>query len=72
MPSFDQTPDKPQSFGYKVSWFAVKTSDTASVLDALEFGEAMPANWASGIAGALPFEGPWVFASHRSPAGSWL
>jgi len=38
MPSFDQTPDKPQSFGHKVSWFAVKVSNTASVLDALEFG----------------------------------
>jgi hypothetical protein len=24
---FDQTPDKPQPFGFKVIWFALKTSD---------------------------------------------
>ena len=38
MPSFDQTPDKPTPFGFKVSWFAVKATDPAAVLDALEFG----------------------------------
>jgi len=52
------------------------------VLDVLEFGEATPANWASGIAGALPFGGsqssdPWVFVSPTvsgwvSVVGSWL
>ena len=75
MPSFDQTPDKPQSFGHKVSWFAVKVSNTASVLDALEFGGATPANWASGLAGASPYEGsqrsdPWVFVS--PPVSGWV
>src|SRR5262245_18285504 len=75
MPSFDQTPDKPQSFGYKVSWFAVKASDTASVLDALEFRKATPANWASGLAGASPYgasqrSDPWVFAS--PPVSGWV
>ena len=50
MPSFDQTPDKPEAFGFKISWFAVKATDPAAVLDALEFKEAMPANWASGLA----------------------
>ncbi len=52
MPSFDQTLDKPEVFGFKVSWFAVKAADPAAVLDALEFGEATPANWASGLAAA--------------------
>jgi hypothetical protein len=52
MPSFDQTPDKPAPFGFKISWFAVKATDPAAVLDALEFKEAMPANWASGLAAA--------------------
>jgi len=72
MPSFDQTPDKPVSFGYKVRWFAVKTSDPAGVLDALEFGNGIPANWASGLAAAdpsvasriaSPGSAPWVFIS---------
>src|SRR5215471_10502176 len=52
MPSFDQTPDKPQSFGYKVSWFAVEASDPALVLDALGLEKGTPANWASGLAAA--------------------
>src|SRR5579872_6833851 len=73
MPSFDQTPDAPKPFGFKVSWFAVQATDPASVLDALEFGEATPANWASGIAAAY-WDGPsndrWVFVS---PAvGGWV
>ena len=75
MPSFDQRPDKPRSFGYKVSWFAVKASDTASVLDAVEFGKATSANWASGLAGASPYgasqrSDPWVFAS--PPVSGWV
>ena len=48
MPSFNQTADRPAPFGYKVLWFALKASDPASVVDALELGEAAPANWASG------------------------
>ena len=43
MPKFAQTPDKPEPFGYKVSWFAVKASDPALVLDALAFGEGTQA-----------------------------
>jgi hypothetical protein len=62
MPSFDQTPGRPESFAYKVNWFAVKASDPTSVLDALEFGEATPANWASGLA-VVYGDDPWVFAS---------
>jgi hypothetical protein len=42
MPSFEQVPDMPQSFGYKVLWFAVRASEPVSVLSALEFGEASP------------------------------
>jgi hypothetical protein len=76
MPSFDQTPGRPESFAYKVNWFAVKASDPASVLDALEFGEATPANWASGLA-AVYGDDAWVFASPSVSGwvlvvGSWL
>ena len=58
MPSFNQMPDEPQPFGFKVSWLALKTSDPAAVLDALELGEVTPANWESGLA---PVDGsdPW-------------
>ena len=68
MPSFDQTPDKPKGFGFKVLWFAVKASNPASVLNALEFGETMPANWASGL--ATVYGDQWVFAS--PPVSGWI
>lgn len=74
MPSFDRTPDKPQSFGYKVLWFAVRASDPASVLDALEFGPGTQANWASGLSAAYPYTRnyatDWVFVS--PPVDGWV
>jgi hypothetical protein len=42
MPIFDQTPDAPEAFGYKVNWFSVKTNDLASVVNTLELGPAIP------------------------------
>ena len=73
MPTFDQTPDKPRSFGYKISWFAVKHSDPASVLDALEFGAGKQANWASGLSAAYETSqrtDAWVFVS--PPVSGWV
>ena len=75
MVSFDQTPDKPRAFGYKIMWFAIKASDAASVLEVLELGEAIPANWASGIEaayehGAWKESGPWVFVT--PPVNGWI
>lgn len=73
MPSFDETPDEPEPFGFKVSWFAVKAPDPASVLDALELGEAVPANWASGLEAAYgrPHkDDPWVFI--LPPLSGWV
>jgi hypothetical protein len=73
MPSFDQTPDKPEPFGFKISWFAVKATDPAAVLDALEFKEAMPANWASGLAAAYwnaQSRECWAFVS--PPVSGWV
>lgn len=73
MPTFDQTPDQPEAFGYKVSWFALKTSDPRAVLAALELGEATQANWSSGLAaayGRAPRDDQWVFVS--PPIGGWV
>lgn len=73
MPSFDQRPDAPRPFGFKISWFAVKASDPTSVLDALEFSETAPTNWASGLAAAYgdpQNSDSWVFAS--PPVGGWI
>lgn len=73
MPSFDQTPERPEPFGFKISWFAVKAADPAAVLSALEFGEGTSTNWASGLAAAYADSSPsdrWVFAS--PPVGGWV
>jgi hypothetical protein len=82
MSSLNQTSDKPQSFGYKVSWFAVKAPHAAAVIDALELKDAVPANWTSGIAAANPDtfspDGDrWLFVSPSIngwvlAVGSWL
>jgi hypothetical protein len=73
MPTFGQTPDKPEDFGFKISWFAVKATGPAAVLDALEFKEAVPANWASGLAAAY-WDGEsreyWAFVS--PPLTGWV
>lgn len=73
MASLDQTPDKPESFGYKVSWFAVRASDPASVLEALELEDRAPANWAFGLAAAYRTSersDRWVFVS--PPVSGWV
>ena len=46
---FSDTPDQPKPFGYRMSWLAVRTTDTAAVLEAMELAEVKPANWNSGI-----------------------
>lgn len=75
MPSFDLTPDRPEAFGYKVNWFAVRASDPASVANALGIGPGVPANWASGMAAAYgrlsaTDKRSWIFLS--SPVKGWV
>jgi hypothetical protein len=43
------TLDAPVSFGYKVSWLAIKSEHSQAVVHALGLQEPRPANWASGI-----------------------
>jgi hypothetical protein len=72
MRSFNQTPDKPQGFGFKVLWFALKAFGPAAVVDALELGEATPANWESGLAAVYDSgrNDTCVFVS--PPIGGWV
>jgi hypothetical protein len=72
MRSFNLTPDKPQGFGFKVLWFALKASNPAAVVEALELREATPANWESGLAAAYDSQrdDAWVFVS--PPVGGWV
>lgn len=46
---FEQSPDRPLPFGYKMAWLAVRSRDTQAVVEALELVAAEPCNWKSGI-----------------------
>ena len=46
---FDQRPDRPYPFGYRMSWLAIRTRDTQKVIEALQLGAVQPANWNTGL-----------------------
>lgn len=50
--AIDSTPDTPTSFGYKVSWLAIRTDTPESVAEALSLARLQPSNWRTGIAAA--------------------
>lgn len=49
---YEQIPDRPAGFGYKMAWLAVRSRDTEAVLDELGLVAAEPCNWRSGIGAA--------------------
>lgn len=55
--SYDTSPGRPEDFGYKVSWFAVKSTNSTDVASALGFTDGAPANWAAGLAAAYASSG---------------
>jgi hypothetical protein len=46
---FEQSPDQPASFGYRMAWLAVRSRDTLAVVEELGLIAAEPCNWKSGI-----------------------
>ena len=46
---FEQSPDHPASFGYRMAWLAVRSRDTLAVVEELGLMEAEACNWKSGI-----------------------
>jgi len=57
------TPDEPLAFGYKINWFAVKTSDGQAVAGALALETIRPCNWCVGMECAEQSDKRWVFVS---------
>ncbi len=73
--SIDATPDLPKGFGFKTSWFAVKTQDPKRVAQTLGLTGLQSANWASGLAAAYAFNKKpdgkqYVFIS--PPTAGWV
>jgi len=46
---FEQRPDPPAGFGYRMAWLAVRSRDTEAVVEALGVVAPQPCNWRSGI-----------------------
>lgn len=46
---YPTTPDKPVAFGYQMAWLAIRTRDTAAVVDALALSAGQSCNWNAGI-----------------------
>jgi hypothetical protein len=47
--TFEQSPDRPAGFGYRMAWLAVRSRDTQAVVDELGLVAPEPCNWRSGI-----------------------
>ena len=61
--SLDATPDKPEGFGYKNAWLAVKADDPQAVARVLELEDLQPANWRTGLAAAYDHYDTHVFVT---------
>ena len=46
---FEQSPDDPTGFGYRMAWLAVRSRNTQAVAEELGLVAAEPCNWHSGI-----------------------
>lgn len=62
-------PDTPQSFDYKMAWFAIPTEDAEKVLRAFAISEPTPANWATGVQ-AVYSDSNQVFVT--PPVDGWI
>ena len=46
---YPTSPDKPVPFGYQMAWLAIRSRDTAAIVEALGLESAQPSNWNAGI-----------------------
>lgn len=46
---FGLAPDRPHPFGYRMAWLAIRSRDTARVIDAIGISQVEPANWSTGL-----------------------
>ena len=63
------TATPPEPFGYKTSWFAVRSTDTSAVVAALELHSPEPAGWEYGVYQAYNQDEYCVFVT--PPVGPW-
>lgn len=68
---FRTDPDAPVAFGTDMAWLAIRTRDTAAVLEALRLEGAIGCNWASGIGTVYDPELGQGHVFVSPPVGAW-
>lgn len=68
---FDTTGDHPKAFGYQMAWFAIRTRDTAGVVERLGLTGVIACNWNNGLGAVYSHEhgASHVFVS--PPVNGW-
>lgn len=66
-----KTPDTPQPFGYKMSWLAVRTQDSAGLIAHLRLRGVQPVNWSEGVEAIYAERREDQFAFVTPPVGEW-
>ncbi len=46
---FDNTPDQPAAFGYRMAWLAIQSNDPARIAEVLHLEPVDKANWRTGV-----------------------
>jgi hypothetical protein len=68
---FATDPDRPHPFGYRMSWLALRTRDTAGVVEALGLAAPEPANWSTGLGTVYDPELGERFVFVTPPVDGW-
>jgi hypothetical protein len=65
-------PDRPRSFSYKTSWFAIRSDRAFAVANALDLADPRPANWETGVDAAYlqRVSNRQIFVT--PPAAGWI
>ncbi len=68
---FSEVADEPVPFGYRMAWLAIRSRDTAAVVDALGLAEPRPCNWNSGIGAVYDAELGETHVFVSPPVNGW-
>lgn len=67
----DVAPDKPWPFGYRTAWLAIRSDDTANVLECLQLTNVQNVNWRTGISTIYDEELSDYYVFVSPPAAGW-
>lgn len=68
---YDERPDTPRSFGYGMGWLAIRTRDTARVIERLGLSDVEEANWDNGLGTVYSDEHSQSHVFVSPPVNGW-